>query len=116
MKKYSAKLLFQFRVVNPAEIGARRTCEERIVTYLARNAKFALSKAKQMGQASCYDYENADGHQVYFEFIGIVDLLCLGIECRPEEVWYEIVDRVRPMERKNQLTRSDAELLKRAAH
>lgn len=84
-----------------------------MITFQSRSVKYALSRAKKMANATTHDYENANGNRVFFEFVGVVDLLYLGIECRPEEVWYDIVDRLRPMERRAKLIRSDAELLKR---
>ena len=42
---------------------------------------------------------NDEGHTVYFEFIGVMDLLCLGAECDDDEVWYDIRERLLPMER-----------------
>lgn len=84
-----------------------------MVTYPSRNARYALSRAKKMAQATTYDFENANGDRVFFEFVGVVDLLHLGAECQPEEVWYDLMDRLRPMERQAKLIRSDSELLKR---
>ena len=114
MKKFSAKLLFQYRVDVPGEEPrAFRMCEERMVTFQSRNVKHALSRAKKIAQATTYDFENANGDRVFFEFVGVVDLLHLGAECQPGEVWYDIVDRLRPMERRAKLIRSDSELLER---
>ena len=33
-------------------------------------------------------------------FIGVLDLQELGLECGSDEVWYDIVELVRPMERR----------------
>jgi hypothetical protein len=33
----------------------------------------------------------------------VLDLLHLGVECEPNEVWYTIRQRVRPMERRSSL-------------
>jgi len=101
MKRYSAMLLFQFRVDLGEDSGKRRICEERIVLIEARSAKSALAKAKRKGQRAKYDYENDEGNRVYFEFIGVMDLLCLGGECDADEVWYDIYERLSPMERRD---------------
>ncbi len=48
-------------------------------------------------------YKNSDGNAVHFEFVGVMDLLELGLECEPDEVWYDIRDRLLPMERRDRL-------------
>jgi hypothetical protein len=100
MKRYSAKLLFQFRVVVPGQQGKRRVCEDRIIVLNARSAKQALAKAKRAGANAEFDYINDQGNPVYFEFVGVMDLLELGIECSHGEVWYDIVERLLPFERR----------------
>ena len=110
VKRFSAKLLFQFRVVVNGDSGKRRSCEERIVLVNAPTARQALTKAKGRGQASQYDYLNDSGNQVFFEFIGVTDLLELGVECDEDEVWYDIVERLLPSERRNKLIPSETEL------
>ena len=98
--KYAAKLLFQFRV---ADGGGRsnimRTCEERIVLVLAPTARKALALAKRRGKLAQHRYKNDNGSDVHFEFVGIMDLLHLGVECGDDEVWYDITQRKLPMER-----------------
>jgi hypothetical protein len=46
--RYSAKLLFQFRVVVNGDSGARRLCEERMIVFRAASPRLALAA----GQAS----------------------------------------------------------------
>jgi len=101
--RYSAKLLFQFRVDLGADTGKRRLCEERIVTFHAGSAKAALAVAKRKGKQAEHDYENDEGNRVYFEFVGLMDLLELGCECDTDEVWYDINERLLPMERRERL-------------
>jgi hypothetical protein len=101
--RYSAKLLFQFRVVIHGDSGKRRLCEERIITFLAAHARAALAEAKRRGKSACHRYRNSDGCLVHFEFIGVMELLCLDPACEPEEVWYQITERVRPMEQRKRL-------------
>ncbi len=101
MNRYSAKLLFQFRIDLGADTVKRRTCEERIILIEARSASSALAEAKRKGKQAEHDYENDEGNMVYFEFIGVMDLLCLGLECDADEVWYDIGERVSPMERRD---------------
>lgn len=108
MKKYSAKLLFQFRVKTGRKVGVRRICEERIIHFDKESALFALAYAKKIGKKCEYKYKNADGGLVKFEFIGIIELICCDLVCQPGEVWYDIVQRVRPMERKASLIPREA--------
>jgi hypothetical protein len=99
-RRYSARLLFQFRVVIQGNAAKRRLCEERIITFAAAHARAALREAKKRGRAACYNYKNSNGCPVHFEFVGVLELLCLGPECNTDEVWYHIVERVTPMERR----------------
>ena len=39
-----------------------------------------------------------------------MDLLDIGIECGPDEVWYDITTRKRPMERRDELIPPDEKL------
>jgi hypothetical protein len=103
MNRYSAKLLFQFRVTIDGDSGKRRTCEERMVVFEAASASRALALAKRRGRAAQYSYKNSDGNPIDFEFIGIMDLLHLGPECEEDEVWYDITERLLPMERADRL-------------
>jgi len=103
MNRYSAKLLFQFRVDLGEESGKRRLCEERIIVLDARSAKSALEQAKRKGKKAQCSCKNPDGNPVHFEFVGVMDLLRLGVECDPDEVWYEVRERLLPMERRHVL-------------
>ena len=102
-RRYAARLLFQFRVMVNGNPGVRRLCEDRIIVLRAPGARAALAKAKLRGRAAEYQHPNADGTPVFFEFIGVTDLLELGAECEPDEVWYDIVQKVKPMERRSKL-------------
>jgi hypothetical protein len=110
MKRYAAKLLFQFRVVVDGDSGKRRICEERIITLEAKSARKALALAKRKGRMSQFLYKNSDGNPVHFEFIGVMDLLCLGIECDEDEVWYDIVEHLLPLERKQRFIPPESDL------
>lgn len=112
--RYAAKLLFQFRVEVGGEPASRnrRICEERIILFTARGDKEALRKAKARGHAGQHHFLNDHGQTVWFEFIGVRDLLHLGAECNADEVWYEIHEMINPMERKEKLIPPDDELLK----
>jgi hypothetical protein len=103
LERFAAKLLFQFRVVTNGSTGKRRTCEERIVVIKATHAEAALAKARKYGKAERHVYKNNLGGTVHFEFVGVLDLLHLGGECDDDEVWYDITEMVRPMERRRRI-------------
>ncbi len=99
MKRYAAKLLFQFQVTVDGDAGRRRLCEERIIVLKAKSAGKALTRAKQKGRLGQYRYTNSDGNPVAFQFLGVMELLCLDSGCEEDEVWYEITQRILPKER-----------------
>ena len=103
LERYSAKLLFQFRVVVGGVSNKRRTCEERIINLRSGTANQALKMAKQYGARESHSYKNDSGALVHFEFVGVTDLQHLGVECDEIEVWYGVKDMVSPMERRAQL-------------
>jgi hypothetical protein len=75
------------------------------LVFEARTAESALRKAKRAGEAGEFDGPipvGKEGH-VFFEFVGVQQLMELGSECDPNEVWYEIREMFRPMERKKRL-------------
>ena len=80
-----------------------RLCEERIILLSANSGRAALKKAKERGKAAQHSYKNDDGTAVHFEFVGILDLLHLGVECEPDEVWYCITQRKLPKERASEI-------------
>ena len=109
-QRYAAKLLFQFRAVVNGDSGKRRLCEERIITFQSPNARAALNEAKARGRKACHSYKNNDGNTVHFEFIGVQELIHLGVECEADEVWYEIVERTTPRERRLKFIPSEERL------
>lgn len=108
--RYSARLLFQFRVVVDGEANKRRLCEDRIITFTATHARAALREAKKRGRAAQHSYKNCKGGSVYFEFVGVLDLLHLGPECCEGEIWYDLIERLTPMERRANLIPPESEL------
>lgn len=109
-ERYAAKLLFQFRVVTNRASNKRRTCEERFVLLNATSAKTALIAAKRYGNKEQLKYRNNDGAKVFFEFVGVLDLLHLGSECEQDEVWYEITEHIKPKERRRVLIPAEKKL------
>jgi len=102
-RRYAAKLLFQFRVDLGSDSGKRRICEERIVNFTAKSAQEAYKIAQKMGENAESDYLNDEGNPVYFEFIGIMELLDISSECEESEVWYDIYEKLLSMENKKKL-------------
>ncbi|HJT79452.1 MAG TPA: DUF4288 domain-containing protein [Gemmataceae bacterium] len=113
MQRFAAKLLFQFRVDVDGDPGKRRTCEERIINFSARSPRDALQRAKRRGKKGEHSYKNSDGNTVFFEFVGIIDLMSLGVEAEADEVWYDIRERLLPMERRDKIIPADDVLLRR---
>jgi hypothetical protein len=113
MTRYAAKLLFQFHIAAKGDQWKRRLCEERIINFRSRSPRDALKVAKLRGKRGEHSYTNADGNKVSFQFVGVLDLMSLGIECDVDEVWYEIRERLLPMERRARMVPGDRELLAR---
>lgn len=109
-ERYAAKLLFQFRVRIGSSDNKRRLCEEQIVVFHANTASEALKKAKKRGKEEEFSYLNNDNNKVYFEFIGILDLIHLGTECREDEVWYQLKEYSEPKERRHKLLPKEKKL------
>ena len=108
--RYAAKLLFQYRVMADGSPLKRRLCEERIITFPANYAQEALREAKRRGRAAQHHWGNRRGNPVYFEFVGVLELLRLDPACEADEVWYELRERVRPMERKKAILPPESRL------
>ncbi len=113
MQLYASKLLFQSRHMPNERRDERRLCEERIILFEAASSKQALAVAKRRGKAAQHSYLNCYDQMVHWEFVGVMDLLQIGSECEPGEVWYEFRMRKLPMERKRALIPDDATLLRR---
>jgi Domain of unknown function (DUF4288) len=109
------QIAFQFRVDLGGDSGKRRTCEERILNLQASTAGSALSQAKRRGKGAEFEFVNAAGDTVYFEFIGVLDLLELGLETEDDEVWYNVYGRIEPMERRSALLPNEDVLLQRVS-
>ena len=108
--RYAAMLLFQFRVVTAGVSNKRRICEKRLILLTAPDGKAALRAAKRRGREAQHNYLNGDGGRVRFEFVGVLDLLHLGLECEPDEVYYQILRLQEPMERRGQLLPPESRL------
>ena len=109
-RRYAAMLLFQFRVVTAGASNKRRLCEKRLILFAAPDGRSALREAKKRGRAAQYKYLNGEGGQVRFEFVGVLDLLHLGVECEPDEVYYQLLRLHEPMERRGRLLPPESRL------
>ncbi len=110
MRRFSAKLLFQYMVTVDGNPGKRRICEERIVSFKAKTAAHALRAAKSKGKKSQHRGRNEEGHDVFFEFLGVMELLHLGPECGTDETWYDVKEYLLPKERRDRLIPAEREL------
>ncbi len=78
-----------------------RTCEERIIHIEAASAEEAYDIAQGKGKSAKFRYKNDEGNPVFFEFVEIKELLCLGSECGSDEYWYDTKTYLLPMEQKH---------------
>lgn len=111
-QRYAAMLLFQFRVVTSGVSNSRRLCEKRLILLTAPDGRAALKTAKCRGRKAQHSYLNGDGGRVRFEFVGVLDLLHLGVECEPDEVYYQLCRHTKPMERRAKLLPPESRLQK----
>ena len=112
--RYAARLLFEFRVVAAGKSNRRRRCEHQIRLIRAASARSALTQAKRRGKQAQHRYRNVRGKPVHFEFVGVTELLRLGVECDPDEVWWEMNTLLLPSERRDRYIPSDKRLLSSA--
>jgi hypothetical protein len=85
-------------------------CEKRIIHFRSRDGRSALTQAKKRAEEAEHHYKNNEGNSVFFEFVGVRDLICCDPACEPDEVWYQIVEIMMPMERRNQLIPPESQL------
>lgn len=100
--KYAAKLLFQFRTLNSGVSNKKRVCEERIILLMAETPKLALKLVNEKGKEEEFSY-NDNGIRVFFEFIGVLELIELAALTDPDEVWSILIEKIKPMENKNKI-------------
>ena len=87
----------------------------QIISYEAENPRAALAHAKKYGKSAQTSYKNDFGDKVRVQFVGVMDLLQLGLEAGPEEVWYEFAKGLLPDERRAKLIPSNKDLVQRAS-
>ena len=103
MRRFSAKLLFQFRPARPSDRSSMALCEERIVTFGANSPRAALANAKQIARRASYSFPVVGGGRVNFELVGILELMELGVETVPGEVWWDLYHKRLPGRRRSSL-------------
>jgi len=105
MNRYAAKLLFQWNAMPGGRASSRRVSEERIVNFRAASPRAALAKAKSIGKQGSF---RSGG--IRFQFVGILQLMELGVESGPGEVWWELSYRRRPLERREEILPREKDL------
>ena len=97
-----------------ARSRGNRTDEERgdLARYYKENyaadylrSESALAKAKSIGKQGSF---RSGG--IRFQFVGILQLMELGVESGPGEVWWELSYRRRPLERREEILPREKEL------
>ena len=81
-----------------------------MILFRAKGGRAGLAEAKRRGRAAQHRYRNVNGQPVHFEFIGVLDLLEIGAECEKDEIWWRLVHRVKPMERRDQILPRESQL------
>jgi hypothetical protein len=110
MRRFAGVLFFQFRTVRDGKSNQRRICEERTVLIEAAAPKQAVQKLTSLGKLEQYDYSASSRERIFFEFIGIRELLELGGEESENEVWWRLFEAIRPNERRSRWIPKTAEL------
>jgi hypothetical protein len=100
--RFAAMMLFQFRVEKNNLINKKRICEERIYHIYCQNKDDALREALDIGKNEEFDYVD-DDKKVFFEFVGILDIVELDENEDSNVVWSRFVEKREPMERKNKI-------------
>ena len=66
--------------------------------------------AKQRGKEAEHHYKNGEGNKVFFAFIGVRELIACDPACEPDEVWYQTLEMLTPMERRKELIPPESQL------
>ncbi|SRR6266446_9007607 len=106
MARYAAKLLFDWHPDPATGNRVVRLTEERIVVFPARSPRASVERAKRLGKQAELRYDS--GHRL--RFVGILQLMELGFECAPGEVWWEFRRRRRAKERARTLVPAEKTL------
>jgi hypothetical protein len=114
MPKYSAKLLYRFRVSPQSKRKQKYTCIESIVVFTAKDPESALDHCMKVGGRNSCRYRNTDGRDVKLEFLGVMDMERITSEFDKEEVWYDVRERLLWPQRIKRLIPTRKSLLERS--
>lgn len=109
MTRFAARLLFQYRVEHRGRSNKMRTCEERTLILRSRSPAAALKKAERYGRKQENSVKDC-AKFVYFEFVGVTEMLALDSLTDEDEVWWDIRKIRTPSERKRELVPVAAKL------
>jgi hypothetical protein len=82
------------------------------VTFAAKSPKLALQRAKRIGRTSEWEHQQ-DETVMHFEFVGVMELIDMTAYFEDDgwaEVWFEHVERLRPLERRSRHVPPEEEL------
>ncbi|MDO4627792.1 MAG: hypothetical protein Q4C70_01275 [Planctomycetia bacterium] len=117
-QKLALKLLFQFRIPIDGDSGVYRRCEERYVMLNVQDGEDinqVIDQFYKKIKKEDYVYQNTNGDQVFFEFVGVMDYIVWDYR-EENEFWYDYRTRKLPMENKTKLTLSKRELKQKIAN
>jgi Domain of unknown function (DUF4288) len=103
LERYAARLLFQYRFLVGAQRRTKRLCEERIIVIKAPSALAALQVVNSYGRKGQFTVRTPPASPFRYEFVGVRELLHLGLETESIEMWYEIRTLLSPSERRSKL-------------
>lgn len=87
--RYAGKLLFQY--IAPHESpDSLLVIEERTLVLKAASAGKALKAFRARGTEGAFSFVNNYGVKMKFQFVGVLEMISLGIESDDDEVWYVI--------------------------
>ncbi|MCB1592891.1 MAG: DUF4288 domain-containing protein [Alphaproteobacteria bacterium] len=117
IKRYAAKLLFQWRIETDGVSDKMRTCEEQIIIIEAETPFEAIKKVKKRAKGQEFRKKNSKYSKkhnciciVFYEFVGIQELLFLDNYMDEDEVWYDVKKYLTPRERKDSLIPKEQDL------
>jgi len=71
--------------------------------HQSSHCKIRTDSCESSRQSGSTQLQNSAGNAVHFEFVGVMDLLLLGVECDKDEVWYDIKVMKTPKERRTSI-------------
>lgn len=91
LRRYSAKMLFVYKVFEEDDPSLEMLYESRIVVCKAVSAQAALSWFKRLGVDLQWDGLNDEGRKCGTLFLGVQELLRMDdVASSEDEVWYDV--------------------------